>query len=170
MKVTEKIAALALGAIMIVGTVPSVHAQTVTPSRTILEQRCSIVTTRIDTMIARYDNNKQRHIEQHRKAIERVSSVVNQLESRGYDVTQLRADLKIWESDIIAFANQYTEFVSALRLSQDYACGKSQGDFKAQLTVARKELADVREASVTVRNFYQTTVRADLQALKNQKN
>lgn len=146
----------------------SVYAQTPTLGP-VAQAKCNLVTSRVELLTTRYNNNKDRHIAVYQKAKDRVTELVAKLETKGYDVAKLKTDLQTWDGQIKNIGTQYSEFIAELNKSKQYACGQSQGDFKAALQAARVQLADVRQASLDARNFYQSTIRADLTAIKNQK-
>lgn len=161
-----------LGALSIL-FVSTVHAQT--PAETLQQQaqeritaKCEMVTLRTETIIARYDNNKERHVNNYTRIKDRTAALMDKLDTKGYDTSVVRADLNQLDSYIKEFASEYTSFANKLRESKELACGESEGAFKNKLTEARAELAKARETSLQTRNFVQTKLRPDIQALRNQ--
>lgn len=147
---------------------PSVSAQTVRPTVN-TDQRCSIATSKVDLLITRYNNNKDRHINRYNTAKDKIQKSVETLEKNGYDVTTLKADLKTWDAMIVKIGTETAQVITELNKSKEYVCGKSQGSYVDSLQKAKRELADVRQASLDVRNYYQNTIRKDLNDLKAQK-
>lgn len=157
------------------GLVSPVYAQTVSPTPTrrlgerIVENRCEIVTNRVQNMITKFDTNKQRHIERHTKVVERVKEVVTKLKAKGYDTSKLETDLVSLETKVREFATLYSDFIAKLKESQTLACGNSEGAFKAKLDEARQSLKASREKAKEITNFIKDTIIPDLRDLKSQK-
>lgn len=160
---------LSLSVLAVVFTfIPSVLAQT--PRATVnTEQRCNIATAKVDLLITRYNNNKDRHVNRYNTAKDKVQKNVETFEKNGYDVATLKADLKTWDTMIIKIGTETAQVISELNKSKEYVCGKSQGSYADALKNAKRELADVRQASLDARNYYQNTIRKDLNDLKAQK-
>lgn len=135
----------------------------------IASQRCTILTTNIDTRITRFNNNKQRHIDRYNNINERVAKFIAQAREQGYDVAKLEADGKTLDQKVQKFASDYAAFISKLEATKSSACGESEGAFRGALQTARQQLAVVRQDSVDIRNYYQTVIRQDIQDLRNQK-
>lgn len=130
-------------------------------------QRCTVLTQNIDTRIARFNNNKDRHLSNYNTAKQRLSALIAQLEAKGYDVAKLKEDAKTWDAQIQKFAADYQTFITKLTETKNYACGDPDG-FRKALNAARQLVVVVRQDAVEARNFYQTVIRADVQALKSQ--
>lgn len=133
------------------------------------QARCDLATTRIDLLITRYSNNKDRHVERYVSARNKIITLVEKLEGKGYDVTKITTDLKTWDGMIKKMSTDYNIFVDSLNLTKQYTCAQSQGDFKTQLKDAQSKLATVKQSSLDTRLFYQQTIRTDIEELKSQK-
>lgn len=134
-----------------------------------LQQRCTQATQRIETAVARYNNNKEKHVQQYENLAVRLADLGEKLKARGYDISKLQADGKILRDKIAKFAADYADTISKLEATKQYACGSSQGAFKQALKTAQDQLKVVKADSVDIRNYYQTVVRPDVQAVKAQK-
>jgi hypothetical protein len=132
----------------------------------ILEQRCKNIETRVDTRVKRYENNRQRHVNVYRAMKERIARLVARVEAAGVDATKLKNDLETLDGKIKKLDSDYANFIDGLKTTQDYACGKSEGHFRAKLGEARKGLATARTQWLEIKNYFQGTVRADIQDLK----
>jgi len=133
------------------------------------ENRCNLITTRVDTLVARYDNNKNRHINNYNRIKDRTQTLAARLQSKGYDTKEVGTNLQTLDTYIKNISQDYTKFVSALRESKEMACGQSEGAYRAKLQEARDYLKDVRESALETRNFVQTTLRPSIQELRDQK-
>jgi len=132
------------------------------------EFRCQMAETRIDTAIKRYENNEQRNKNIHNKIKERLTTLINKLEAGGYDVSELKNDLKTLDEKLISLYQTYDKYIEELKASKSYACGKSQGEFLKQIKQARTQLKEVRMLYLEIRNLYQNEIRADLKALREE--
>ena len=131
--------------------------------------RCDIITNKIDLIITKYDVNKEKHITRYQNIYNSVNELSVKLEKNGYDVTELNTDLKTLDQYIKEFSTEYTAFVDQLRASQQYACANSEGEFAKSVASARSYLLQARETTLSIRILVNDEIRADLQAIKNQK-
>ncbi len=134
-----------------------------------IDTRCQITEDRITLRITRYENNYSRHNRVYTQMLDKLESLIERAEAAGYDTTQLAADVVVWEGKIDLFRDAYADYIAALRATQAYACGQSEGAFKEAWRTARAELTTVQQASLDARLYYQQTIRATLEELKTQK-
>ena len=133
------------------------------------ENRCQRITNYIDQRIQRYDENKTRHIENHQIIVSKLTTLLNSLNEKGYDTTQLTLDLKSLNQMTKDFAIGYNQFINRLRETKTLGCGESEGQFKNQLELARTELKNVREKAQEIWRFIDLNIRKDLQDLRMEK-
>jgi hypothetical protein len=133
------------------------------------EARAEQLQKRIETVIAKFDANKERHMAVYNRIKDRLKEIADALTAKGYDLTKARQDYSTLDSKIVKFAQDYVTFISDLRATESYTPFESQGQFRSALEVARAQLKVVRSDSLDIRNFYWTTVRPDVQAVRNQK-
>ena len=133
-----------------------------------LEQRGEMIQQRIELIITRFENNKERHVKAYNEAKEKVERFLEAAEAKGYDVTKLAQDLSTWDAMIIKFAQDYAAFIAELKEVSELAVGQSEGQFRAGLKEARQLLRQVQQDALDIRLYYQQTIRADIQALKEQ--
>lgn len=132
-------------------------------------QRCQNLTARISTQIARYQNNQSKHQATWDQIVQRLSSLADKLDAKGYDTAQIRTDSKTLAAKISKFSQDYAVFITDLQATQAVVCGSSQGAFKQAAQTAKTQMQAVVTDRVDVRNFYQTVIRKDIQALRTQK-
>lgn len=131
--------------------------------------KCELVETNISRKIANFENNRDHHLASYTKTKDRMTALATKLESEGYDVAKLKADLALYDAKVTKFKDDYTLYFTALQQSQSFACGQSEGDFKTQLQVARTQLKVVHDDAVVIRTFWADVVKPDILALKAQK-
>lgn len=132
-------------------------------------QRCTTLTQNIDRRISRFNNNKERHMNQYNTAKQRLSQLTEKLQKQGYDVPQLQADGQTWDIKIQKFATDFTVLINILTATKNTECGQSKGTFRTLMSQARQQVKIVHQDSVDARTYYQTVIKADIQAIRDQK-
>jgi hypothetical protein len=133
------------------------------------DARAEQIQQRIDLVIARFNNNKERHVATYNAMKAKVQEVISTLAAQGYDVAKLTADLQTWDQMIVKFAQDYVSFIGLLEAVRAYAPYESQGQFASALEQARAQLRVCRQDSLDMRLFYQQTIRADIAEVASQK-
>ena len=133
-----------------------------------ISQACAAREERITLQITRYENNYDRNqaIYDHVKSI--VQSALSNLSAKGYDVSQLTADLQTLDGYIQTFQQQKAAVITQLQTAQGYPCGQSEGQFTQAMAEARQLAREAQLTMLNIRTFYQTTIRPDFQDLRNQ--
>lgn len=133
-----------------------------------LQQRWETVQKRIELIITRFENNHERHVKAYNKAKERVQKLVEELGAKGYDVSRLSQDLATWDGMFQEFARDYAAFIEKLEEISGLTPEQAQGQFMSLIREARELLRAVRQDALDIRLFYQQTIRADIQELRDQ--
>ncbi len=131
------------------------------------DKRCAALEENIDKRITNFDNTHKAHLRQYELMKEKIAKVILEKAAAGKDVTKLRADLATLNEKIEKFNTDRVAFIDALKKTHEFACGDSQGAFKDALTNAQAKHKVLLADSKDIRNFYQTTIRADLKALRD---
>lgn len=132
------------------------------PRERITDNACDRVNTRIETIISRYNDQKDRHIKRYEEIYQKLSSVAAK-----HDGSQkLKADLQKLNDLTKRFASEYTRFVDELRASQQFTCGKSDGQFRAKVASSRAILKQAKYIAVSAKELIRTDIKNDLQELK----
>jgi hypothetical protein len=127
---------------------------------------CADIGKNLEKRITNFQNKKSKHIEQYQKTQKRVTVLVDRLEAEGKDVSQLRVDLVNFDQLIAQFDVDYAAYIIGLQSTKEFTCGKSEGEFKAKLTIVRAQLKKVRDDSVTIRTYWAKTIKPKLLELK----
>jgi Skp family chaperone for outer membrane proteins len=133
-----------------------------------IQKRCDIVTKQIDTHLARYKNNYNRHSRVYGNMKNRLVKLVERLELKGYDVTKLEADLVKLDEKILKLKTDYDAYIKELEETKEFVCGESEGQFKTALAEARAKLRLVHTDILDIRNYYQTVIKVDIQTLRKE--
>jgi DNA repair exonuclease SbcCD ATPase subunit len=131
------------------------------------EDRCKFLTEKTTLTITRFENNKTRHIQEYQNAKKKLEEVITRLKTAGANVTKLEADLVELDKLIKKAADDYTAYIAALKDTKNYACGKSEGAYANALKAAQEKLKTARLSLLAIRNYYQSTIRPDIQAAKS---
>ena len=132
----------------------------------IQEDRADTVQKRIELIITRFDNNKDRHIETYKRVASNLKEIADALEAEGYDLTKVRGDYRELDLKIKKAATDYAAFIKKLEEAAEIEPG--DGQFAATIGEARSLLRVFREDILDIRHFYQTVIRKDLEDLKEQ--
>ncbi len=132
------------------------------------EERADTVQKRIELVITRFDNNKDRHIETYKRVSSRLQEIADALEAEGYDVVRIRGDYRELDLKIKKAATDYAAFIKKLEEAAELEPGASDGQFAQVLQEARSLLRVFREDILDISHFYQTVIRKDLEDLKEQ--
>jgi hypothetical protein len=147
-------------------------AQSMAPSPSLrpkVAEGCQAMTQRIETAIARFNNNKDGHTRRYLAVADHLKNLNEKLKAKGYDTSKPEADYKVLNEKILKASQDYQMFITKLEATKQYACGQSQGQFKTALQDAKAQLKVYREDVADIRNYYQTVVRPDVKALRDQK-
>jgi len=127
---------------------------------------CQVITTNVDKRITNFENQKTKHVAQYKKTQNKVVALVDKLEDEGYDVAELRVSLVTYEQLTNKFGTDYDTYITDLRGTKEYTCGRSSGEFKAKLAIAREQLKLVHDDAVAIRNYWAQTLKPAIVALK----
>ncbi|MFA6918889.1 MAG: hypothetical protein WC244_02110 [Patescibacteria group bacterium] len=133
-----------------------------------LTEKCQILTTKVDTQVAKFNNNKERHSKVFSALTNKISIIINSLDAKGIDTGNLKADLAVLSEKVNKFNSDYQIYVDKLAVTKDYVCGASAGQFVSKVGEARKQLLTIRKDILDINNFYQTTIRPDIKTIRNQ--
>lgn len=133
-----------------------------------VEEKCKNIEAKIETRIGRYENNGQMLQKVYGNMKTRLERLTARLKSTGVDTTQLEKDLATLYGQIDKLQADQATFMTTLKESQSFVCGKSEGEFKGKLEQARKVPETIKQDREDIKKFFQTTIKADLQAVKAQ--
>ena len=131
-------------------------------------EACAIREQRIALLIALYENRYQHNQDTYQRIKSIVVSALDNLSNKGYNVSRLRADLQTLNGYIQTFQQQKDAVINQLETAQGCPCGKSDGQFAQAMAEARQLAKEAHQTMVTIRTYYQTTIKPDFQALRKQ--
>lgn len=132
------------------------------------ETKCKNLENKLATRIGRYENNGQMLQKVYGNMKTRLDRLSAQLKAAGVDTTKLNTDLAALYVKIDKLYADQAAFMVTLQESQTAVCGKTEGEFKTQIENARKVPEVIRQDRNDIKTFFQTTIKADLQAIRAQ--
>lgn len=133
-----------------------------------VQARCDEIEGRIKDKVAKYEAGQVKRLNVFKSVQSRLNNLVTKVEKKGYDASELKANLETLEQKRETFQNEFEKHVSELKATQTHACGESEGAFKNQLRESRNQLKVAREAHMELRNFFKNEIKGDVAALKSQ--
>ena len=130
--------------------------------------KCANIEQKIQSRISKFNAGKVRRISAFNNMKRRLTVLEVKLAAKGYDTSKLKADLAVLNSKIDKFLTDYAANNAALSETKKFACGKSEGEFRAQLLESKDLLATVHADSKDIKEYYANTVKPDLQEIKKQ--
>lgn len=127
---------------------------------------CEVVGENIQKRLVKYTKNENTHTEQYRKTYNHIVALVDKLEEEGKDVASIRLQLIELDGAIAKFNSDYKLYLDSLEGTGEFACDRSEPEFKAKLEQARKQLKLVHEDSVFIRTFWAKNIKPNIVALK----
>jgi hypothetical protein len=133
-----------------------------------MEKRCEVVGTLVDKRINIFEQNKGSHVENYNKLKTRLSEIATKLKDKGFDTTELVADLTTFDLMVKEYAAKYMSFIDTLKSSKEVVCGESEGAYKNKLEESKGMLKELKQMRENIREFYLNEIRVDIKALRNQ--
>lgn len=130
----------------------------------VLAEKCTKITSKIDAKINRYNSNAD-----HPRLLKlqtRLSALITKLKTGGYDTATLEADLATLKTKTDSCKTAYGQFIAKLGATKNFACGQSQGQFKAALEAGKTQMKSAQTSCKNARSFINTVIKPDLKALK----
>lgn len=130
------------------------------------QERCKNIEGKVANRINRYENNGQMLEKVYGNMKTRLERLLARLKTAGADTTQLEKDLQTLYAKIDKLKTDQATFIATLKDTQSFACGKSEGEFKTKINEARKVPANLKTDREDIKNFFQTTIKTDLQEIR----
>lgn len=130
------------------------------------EEKCKNIENKIANRVNRYENNGQMLQKVYGNMKTRLQRLSAQLKAAGADTTKLDADLVVLNGKIDKLYADHAAFMFTLKETKTFVCGKTEGEFKTKIEQARKVPETIKQDRADIKNFFQTTIKADLEAIK----
>lgn len=129
-----------------------------------LAEKCSKITASIDAKINKYNSNADHP--RLSKLQTRLSEIITKIKAKGYDTSKLEADLATLKTKTETCKTAYGQFIAKLGATKNFACGQSQGQFRAALQASKAQMESAQAACKDARSFINTVIKPDLKALR----
>jgi chromosome segregation ATPase len=131
-------------------------------SEILTQARCDKITKAMENRIENFEKRQNLHVPAYDNLKSRLDTLISKLESRGYDVSDLKAEVSTLEEKINKLDSDYNAFIAKLNEIKDYACDHTNAEVKVKLVEARALLKTVREDNLGIRNYFKTVIRPDI--------
>lgn len=133
-----------------------------------ISDRCDAVNDRISGVLEKHQNRADAHLGRHDHVVTIVSQVISKAEAEGLDTGKVAAALESFQASSRVFSASVDEYVSALKNTQSYTCGESEGAFLEALAEAKRLLGVVKDNAAQTKAVYQDELKPALQDLRTQ--
>ena len=124
---------------------------------------------KIEEKIAKFEGNKVKHMEAYNNLQDRLEKLSDKLSAKGYNITILDADISVLEGKITQFETDFKAALTKMEEAKDYVCNNHTAvENKNEMKAARDLIKKVRQDSVEIRNYYKSTIRPYIVAIKKQ--
>ncbi|MBI3620450.1 hypothetical protein HY214_04915 [Candidatus Roizmanbacteria bacterium] len=144
-------------------------AQSTVPARR--GERAAAACEKIKEHLGKARVEKGNHVARWDKLTNRLSNLVNGLQKKGYDVTQLQTDLGTANTMKATVATDYSTLTNLLATMKGLSCSDpaTKATLQSDAAQAKVDFQTMKSDMGKLRDFFQTTIKADLQAVKAQK-
>jgi hypothetical protein len=145
---------------------PSVTPKGIQIAQELKEKRCDRISAFIDTRIERYNENKDRHSQNHKKILEKIQNLITSMKAKGLDVTKLESDYNSLFGMTETFSTKYYSFINKLEEAKGLGCQESEGLFTTTMAQSRAILKEARDQAQEIWKYINTIIRKDIEDLR----
>ncbi len=172
-RVAMKILTFVLATFALLTVVKGVSAQTSSPSSNLRQLKttnsCNGITTKITNEIDRWTMNEPKKVQLYQDFVARIQATLTLLQDKGYDISKVQIALEDLNKAILLRHTDAVTLIDALKTTQTFACGSSQGQFRDAVLTARKDYATVRLDTFNIRKVWLSEVRPAIVELRTAK-
>ncbi|HAV11396.1 MAG TPA: hypothetical protein DCX32_02530 [Candidatus Moranbacteria bacterium] len=137
--------------------------------KTALEQkRCEAAQKRISTKAGQLENNRAMYQRVYGNMDSRLTRLVARLDEAGLETAQLKTELATLKTMTAKLYADYDAFIATFKTTETAACEQTKEGFKAQFEGVRAQVALIRADRAAIKDFFNTNIKPELQALKAQ--
>lgn len=133
-------------------------------------ERCERLVARVAARIEKMEDNREVHISNFERIIERFNEMIVALTEEGLDTSALEEDLATFEGMVETYHDIYSDFVASLEGYEGDVCEDMEGGRKGVLQAAKDHLRILTEKRQELRQFFAHELRADIKQLREQAN
>lgn len=132
------------------------------------ERICKAAQDKVGVRWQKYYDARMNRVDNMEQGILAVEKRVEFFKSKGLTTTELETDITTLTNLIAEYKKAYTAFLNALEEPKTMSCANYQGQFLGKLKIAKNEWGVVQTEAQTIKDFYQSDIKPDLQALRAQ--
>jgi hypothetical protein len=132
--------------------------------------RCETLTSKIDGHITKITTGINKQAAIYDKHDAKISQLITKAKEAGVDTTKAEANLQIWKDQTVAIKDGRNQVISSLTTIKGQQCADQKEQYKQGLESAKSQLRSLRDLQNQKKAFYRSTIKPDLQALRDQLN
>lgn len=132
------------------------------------QKKCEVAQKRISNKSGQLENNRKMYQKVYGNMESRLARLVERLDNVGLDTSKLKADLAELKTMTQKLHSDYAAFISEFKGTETAACDKTKEEFKSQFEGVREQVKVIKNDRAAIRNFFNDTIRPELQLLKSQ--
>ncbi len=127
--------------------------------------RCEQIEAKINNRINRYEENADKHTARLNAISEKLSSMIEVLQGKGCDVSQLSTLVGSLDTKIAELSSLYRTFISELQGTRSLVCGERNSEFVTMVKSSNTKLTEFRRLSHAVTEFVTDEVKPAFKAV-----
>lgn len=135
----------------------------------IKEERCTIITTRINERIDLFNKNKEARNNLYNNVKSKIENIISLLKIRKYDTSKIEADLPGWDTRVNKYWEDKETFMTKLEEARKLSCSDNSDDYLKKVLEAKEMLIKVHNDAEDIRNYYKITLLPDIKSTKAPK-
>ncbi len=124
---------------------------------------------RIEAHITQAKVWKQRHVERRQRIETKGNALIKKLKDKGIDTSKLENDLKEFQSKLKAIDSKFDTLINKLEELKGNICTyESRNELKTKIDELKTLREGLRTSIEDARNYWKTTIKVDIQSLREQ--
>ena len=172
------------GSIKVLGSAFIIAASVTMTSGTVLAQpgdkaqvksaqaaaKCETLTSKIDGHITKITTGINKQTAIYDKHDAKISELITKAKAAGIDTTKAEASLQTWKDQTVAIKDGRNQIIANLTTIKGQQCQDQKEQYKQGLENAKSQLRSLRDLQNQKKAFYRSTIKPDLQAIRDQLN
>lgn len=130
--------------------------------------KCESAILKADAILSRYQRNHENHQYIYQNMVSRITEVLDQIDKSGYDTTEARTQLDLFQIQIQNTNQEMEQLGVAIQNAKTNICNEDSDGTRNSLEQAREQLRNIKKEMLQLRSFYQENVKPELIKLRQQ--
>ena len=130
--------------------------------------KCESLTSKIDSHITKITSGINKQTAIYDKHDAKISELIAKAKEAGVDTSKAEADLQTWKDQTAAIKDGRSQVVANLTTIKGQQCSDQKDQYKQGLENAKSQLRSLRDLQNQKKAFYRSTIKPDLQAIREQ--